>query len=765
MKEVKTHILGYPRIGNHRELKKATEAYWKQQISQEELQATGKKIRSQNWKTQLEKGLSGIPCNDFSFYDQMLDASCLIGNVPPRFGWSGGLIDETIYFAMARGTAGAHACEMTKWFDTNYHFIVPELYPNTNFKISSRKIFEEFTETKALGIKSRPVLIGPLTYLFLAKEAKPSARFNRWALLESITDVYIQALSELQALGAEWVQIDEPILSLDLPKDILALFQKTYSRIKKNVPSLNYLLATYFGELRENFSTVAALPVDAIHIDAVRGENEFDAVLKKWPRDKILSLGIIDGRNIWKTNYEKALPKIKKAIQALGEKKVWLAPSCSLLHVPLSLKEEKNLGDPSAWFSFAEEKLVELQDLAKLATQEDSVLLRNNREIFEQRSQHVFVSRPAVRERTSQIKEEDLHRLSPFSTRQIIQKKRFDLPLFPTTTIGSFPQSPEVRSWRAQLKNGALTSAAYDEKIKCETESCIRRQEKIGLDVLVHGEFERNDMVEYFGEALSGFVFTANGWVQSYGTRCVKPPIIYADVLRPFPMTVSWAEYAQSLTKKPMKGMLTGPVTILQWSFVRDDLSRKDVAFQLGLAIRDEVQDLEKAGISIIQIDEPALREGLPLRQNEWKNYLSWAVQAFRLSSSGVKDETQIHTHMCYSEFNDIIQAIADLDADVITIETSRSNMELLNAFESFAYPNEIGPGVYDIHSPRVPSAEIMADLIEKASRKIPFENLWVNPDCGLKTRGWPEVEEALSKMVAAAKMLREKKQERLLSN
>ncbi len=760
MEKLKTHILGYPRIGKNRELKTAVESYWKREISGEALNEAGKQIRTSNRTVQTRAGLDHVPCNDFSFYDQMLDMSCLVGNIPERFGWNGGPVGPDLYFALARGNAAARACEMTKWFDTNYHYIVPEINAKTTFKLSSEKVFEEFEEARQAGALARPVLIGPITYLLLSKVTTGEAGvFDRWSLLDPLVEVYGQILNRLQISGAEWVQIDEPALCLDLSKDILALFDKTYRKFKVWTPKLYLLLAGYFGELRENFETVAKLPVDAIHLDAVRGAQEVERLIEKWPQDKILSLGIIDGRNIWKTDYSKALPLIRKTVNRLGSTDVWLAPSCSLLHAPLSLEREKDHGEIRLWLSFAEEKLQELQDLAQLALgRKGKKTLEENRAVLERRESYPAVTRPEVRQKTAQITDDLLRRNSSFLVRQNAQREKLRLPLFPTTTIGSFPQTKEVRAWRAQWKQGKLEQSVYEAKLRAETEVCIRKQEKIGLDVLVHGEFERNDMVEYFGEQLSGFIFTVNGWVQSYGTRCVKPPVIYGDISRPVPMTVEWYRYAQSLSAKPVKGMLTGPITILQWSFVRDDVERKEVAFQLGLAIRDEVQDLEEAGAAVIQIDEPALREGLPLRRNGWAKYLEWAVNAFKLCASGVKDDTQVHTHMCYSEFNDIIEAIARIDADVITIETSRSHMELLNAFESFDYPNEIGPGVYEIHSPRVPTAQEMANLLEKAATKIPIENLWVNPDCGLKTRDWPEVEAALTRMVEAAKALRKRR-------
>lgn len=785
-----THTLGYPRIGEKRELKKAVEAYWQGKLTRDELEKVALAIRCRNWITQRDAGIDLIPSNDFSFYDQVLDTSCLAGNVPPRFGWGGGEVDLDTRFAMARGVrstitkghppdclCGGHptagpgatsASEMTKWFDTNYHYIVPEFRADTQFALSSTKIFDEFAEALALGIRTKPVLIGPVTYLALGKTQDPKhPRFNRLDLLARLLPVYIQVLQKLQAMGAEWVQFDEPIFALDLTPEQRSALATTYATLAAVTPKLKLLVASYFGGLRGNLPDFLQLPVAALHTDLVREPGEFDTLVREFPSDKILSLGVVDGRNIWRTDYSAVLPRLDKAITLLGAERVWIAPSCSLQHVPVSLRSETQL-DPELrnWLAFAEEKLTEVVALRNLAArvpgQADA--LAANRAAIASRRASPRLHRPEVRARLAGVRPAELSRQGTFPERQARQRAKLALPMFPTTTIGSFPQTEAVRAARSKWKKGELSDHDYHAFLEQKTAECVRFQEEVGLDMLVHGEFERNDMVEYFGEQLDGFAFTANGWVQSYGSRCVKPPIIYGDVARPHPMTLRWSAYAQSLTSRPMKGMLTGPITMLQWSFVRDDQPRRDTAWQIALALRDEVLDLEKAGIGVIQIDEPALREGLPLRQEDWSHYLEWAVDAFRLTAAGVRDETQIHTHMCYAEFNDIIEAIARLDADVITIETSRSNMELLAAFEAFRYPNEIGPGVWDIHSPRVPSVDEMTQLIEKASRLLPPGNLWVNPDCGLKTRGWPEVKASLANMVEAARRLRAKSHQHAVS-
>ncbi|WP_395750365.1 5-methyltetrahydropteroyltriglutamate--homocysteine S-methyltransferase [Prosthecobacter sp.] len=770
---IHTHNLGYPRIGEQRELKKATEAFWHGKLSREELEATGRRLRRDNWAKQSAAGIDLIPCNDFSFYDQMLDFSCLIGNVPPRFGWRGEHIGLDTLFLMARGSRGeghdscangcsghqaAFACEMTKWFDTNYHYIVPEFRADTQFQLVGSKVFREFEEARSLGLRAKPVLPGPVTYLSLGKvQDSQHPDFDRWTLLDGLVSVYEQILQRLAAQGAEWVQIDEPVFALDLSAQQRDAVVDAWRRLAAAAPGLKIIMASYFGALRENLPLFLSLPAQTFHCDFVRAPAELEEVLEHLPQDKILSLGVVDGRNIWKNDFAKSLNLLTAAKTKLGAQRLWVAPSCSLLHSPVTLASESALdAQIENWLAFADEKLTEVVTLSALlrCTARSGVWEANQDAIYS-RATSRRTNNPKVRERLALVTDQDARRHSPFPQRQALQQARLALPEFPTTTIGSFPQTAEVRSMRAKWKKGDLTAAEYEAYLENETRACVAFQDEIGLDMPVHGEFERNDMVEYFGEQLEGFLFTANGWVQSYGTRCVKPPVIYGDVSRPAPMTVRWSKFAQSLTTRPMKGMLTGPVTILQWSFVRDDQPRSETTRQIALAIRDEVVDLEAAGIAAIQIDEPAIREGLPLRRIDWAHYLDWAVTAFRLSASGVRDDTQIHTHMCYSEFNDIIAAIADMDADVITIETSRSNMELLGAFVDFHYPNEIGPGVYDIHSPRVPSVSEMENLMRKAEAVIPRRNLWVNPDCGLKTRGWPEVKTSLIHMVQTAQKLR----------
>ncbi len=776
---LKTATLGYPRIGAGRELKKTTEAYWKGEISKEALEEAGREIRRKNWITQKEAGIDIIPSNDFSFYDQVLDMTALLGAVPARYGMparreagKGGTVDLDTYFAMARGstaltTSGAKdvpAMEMTKWFDTNYHYIVPEFHKGQAFKLSSDKPFSEYKEAHALGIKTRPVIIGPVTYLFLGKEK--DARFSRFDLLDPLLKVYASVLKEFKALGAASIQIDEPILVLDLDAKVKAAFKKAYAFLAKEAPEISLTLTTYFGALGDNLKIAASLPVEGLHVDLVRAPEQLNKVSNAWPKNKILSLGMVDGRNIWKSDLGGSVKTLKPVLKKRGLENCVIASSCSLIHVPVDLNLEpdhkkefppQSLADKN-WLSFAKQKLLEIHVLRQaLSEGEESVALdlKENSAAIQSRRQSERIHKKAVAERLGAVKPKDFLRQSTFKVRQAIQRRKLGLPLFPTTTIGSFPQTSDVRQARANFKKGALSLEKYNEFLKEKTKDAIHRQNEIGLDVLVHGEFERNDMVEYFGEQFEGFAFTKNGWVQSYGSRYVKPPVIFGDVSRPAPMTVEWTKYAQSLTDKPVKGMLTGPITILQWSFVRDDQPRSHVAKQIALAIRDEVLDLEKAGVSIIQIDEPAIREGLPLRKSERARYLRWAVDSFRLAASGVKDETQIHTHMCYSEFNDIIKSIAAMDADVISIETSRSQMELLDAFVKFRYPNEIGPGVYDIHSPRVPSLGEVKELLSKAGRLLPARNIWVNPDCGLKTRGWEETTLSLKVMVEAAKKMR----------
>lgn len=763
-----THNLGYPRFGDHRELKKANEAYWKGKISVSELRQSAKDIRHFNWKLQKDAGIEWIPCNDFSLYDHVLDTSLMVGAIPERYR---PLMDKEqinhidLLFAMARGVQkdgfDISAMEMTKWFDTNYHYIVPEFKANQHFEFFDRKIIDEFAESRKAGYQTKPVLVGPFSYLMLGKEKEEG--FSRFDLIDNLLVVYIEVLKSLRDSGATYIQLDEPCLSLNLSEKEKDVINRTYNRIHSEIPELKIILASYFGCYDNNLHTAMNLPIHTLHLDLVRCSSQLkDILLTSFVEsEKSLSLGLVDGRNIWKNDFEQSLVYIYKAIEKIGRDRIWIAPSCSLLFSPCDLDYETKLNpEIKQWLAFAKQKLEEIVTIKQLANNENKEVAQarfeENKKAIESRKTSPLIHNQAVKDRVTSISERDTHRESPFEIRRLKQHKKLHLPEYPTTTIGSFPQTKEVRKWRAQWKKGELTDEQYSELIATETEKTIRFQEDIGLDVLVHGEFERNDMVEYFGEQLSGFVFTENGWVQSYGSRGVKPPIIFGDVSRPHPMTVKWSSYAQSLSKHWVKGMLTGPVTILEWSFVRNDQPLSDTCFQIALAIRDEVKDLEKAGIAIIQIDEPAFREGLPLRKEHWQEYLNWAVKAFRITSSGVNDDTQIHTHMCYSEFNDIIESIANMDADVITMETSRSQMELLDAFADFKYPNEIGPGVYDIHSPRIPSRDEMLALMEKAKAVIPAAQLWVNPDCGLKTRGWEETRASLKEMVNAAKALRE---------
>ena len=759
-----THNLGFPRIGPRRELKRTLESHWVGRITEAQLLAVAKSIRRENWLCQKAGGIDLIPSNDFSLYDHVLDMCALVGAVPDRFLRTGGDIDLATYFAMARGTglpdgSVGPALEMTKWFDTNYHYLVPELHPQQTFRLASTKPFDEFSEAKALGIETVPVLLGPISFLLLGKARTESGKeFDRLSLLPELLPVYEAVLRQLESLGASWVQFDEPILAIDLGAAELGSFHSVYARLRAAATSAKLMLATYFGELGENLPTALHLPVDALHVDAVRAPQELASVLKSIPESMALSIGVVNGRNIWRNDFADSLKLLETACQKLGPERLMISPSCSLLHVPVSLKGEAKLDEElKGWLAFAEEKLEETVALARLLEGTASPdILAKNQAMARSRRESPRVHDPNVIKRCGEIVKNDFQRTSVYSKRRQIQETKLHLPLLPTTTIGSFPQTENIRTARAKFKQGQYSLAEYEQFLEDEIRQCVRLQEEIGLDVLAHGEFERNDMVEYFGEQLSGFAFTGNGWVQSYGSRCVKPPIIFGDVRRPQPMTVRWAKFAQSLTSKPMKGMLTGPITILQWSFVRNDQSRSETAKQIALAIRDEVRDLEASGIGIIQIDEPALREGLPLRKAGWPAYLQWSVEAFRLAASGVKDDTQIHTHMCYCEFNDIISSIAALDADVISIEASRSKMDLLRAFSTFRYPNEIGPGVWDIHSPRVPSADEMLQLIRAAMKVIPSERLWVNPDCGLKTRRWDEAIPALKNLVAAARSARE---------
>ncbi len=754
------HSLGFPRIGRDRELKKAQEAFWKGELDEAGLRAVGSELRKAHWALQRQAGIQLLPVGDFAWYDQVLTHSLMFGVVPERFRPQHGKATLQTLFGMARGVSdsccgGAHAQEMTKWFDTNYHYLVPEFSADQQFSLGWEQLFEEVAEARALGHDVKPVVIGPLTYLWLGKTK--GGDFDKLELLERLLPLYGEIFQRLAAQGVEWVQIDEPILALDLPQTWKNAFERAYNLIQRD--PLKKLVATYFGGLEENLGLAANLPVDGLHIDLVRAPEQYPTILDRLPAYKVLSLGVVNGRNVWRCDLDKALAVLQHAHERLGER-LWVAPSCSLLHSPVDLGREDTLdAELKSWLAFAVQKCEEVAILAHALDQPEAApvvqALARSRAVQASRAASTRIHKPAVQARVAAISEKDTQRHSPFATRIARQRARLNLPLLPTTTIGSFPQTGSIRLARQSFRQGKLSEGQYVEAMHSEIRHAVQVQERLGLDVLVHGEAERNDMVEYFAEQLDGYVFTRFGWVQSYGSRCVKPAVIFGDLSRPHAMTVEWIRYAQGLTDKVMKGMLTGPVTLLMWSFPREDVSREVQARQLALAIRDEVVDLEAAGIKIVQIDEAAFREGLPLRRAQWQQYLDWATEVFRLCASGVRDETQIHTHMCYSEFNDVIESIAAMDADVITLETSRSDMELLEAFEAFHYPNEIGPGVYDIHSPRVPEASEMAELVRKAARRIPVERLWVNPDCGLKTRGWPETEAALANMVSAARLLR----------
>ena len=765
---VQSSNLGFPRIGAYRELKKATEGYWAGNRSAEALKKTARDLRKKHWTLQRNAGLDHIPSNDFSFYDQVLDTIAMVGAVPPRFGWDGDTVDLETYFNMARGIqekdvdatggegAGAHAMEMTKRYDTNYHYIVPEFYSGQEFSLASTKPVDEYREARQLGIETRPVLLGPVTFLLLGKAQEDD--LQPLDLLDDLLPVYADVLQRLEDEGADVVQLDEPHLVLDLEERERQAFRDAYDALAE-ATDLDIVLTTYFDGLHDNMATAFDLPVSAVHLDLVRAPDQLDLALDQLPEEMALSLGLIDGRNVWRSNLEALSYMVQQAVDALGSDRVLVGPSCSLLHVPVDLKTETELSEEAMeWLAFATQKIDEIVGLAHLAAgDEESVeeVVAASRRAQESRADSTRIHDPEVKERVSDITPAMTQRDSPHPERRSLQRQRLGLPKFPTTTIGSFPQTDEVRKQRAAYKKGDITEDEYVDFIKQVTVDTIEAQEEIGLDLLVHGEAERSDMVEYFGQQMEGMLFTENAWVQSYGTRCVRPPVIYGDVSRPAPMTVYWLSYAQSCTNKPVKGMLTGPVTILQWSFVRDDQPREETCRQIALAIRDEVADLEEAGIQAIQIDEPAFREGLPLRRDDWDAYLDWAVECFRLTSAVADDATQIHTHMCYSDFNDIIDAIAAMDADVISMEASRSKMKLLEAFDEFDYPNEIGPGVYDIHSPRVPTVEEIEDLLQKALDVLDEDQLWVLPDCGLKTRRWVEVKPALENMVQAAENLR----------
>ena len=757
------HTLGFPRIGAHRELKFALESFWRGAIDEAALQETGRSLREHHWSIQADAGMDLVTVGDFAWYDHVLNTLALLGAIPTRFKFDPRRLSLPEYFTLARGNSEHFAMEMTKWFDTNYHYLVPEWTPDVAFDGGVDWLFDEIAEARTQGHRVKVTLVGPLTLLYLGKIKAGLAHKlenkleNKLDLLPRVLAGYRRVLERLQYAGAEWVQIDEPILALELDAEWRDAFAPAYAALSAAAPPL--LLATYFDGVSEHADLLRDLPVAGVHLDLVRGPGQLDGLLADWPPERVLSAGIVDGRNIWRTDLDTALVTLTPLQLALGDR-LWIAPSCSLLHVPVDLAQESKLdAELKSWLAFATQKLDEIAALkfalnGQLAVTEPQ--FEAARDALATRRCSPRIHNAIVQKRLANVSDALALRDSDFSTRIGRQQARWKLPAFPTTTIGSFPQTADIRQARAAHKRGEISHLDYLDRMRDEVRRVVQKQEELGLDVLVHGEPERNDMVEYFGEQLWGYGFTANGWVQSYGSRCVKPPFIYGDVYRPEAMTVGWSQFAQSLTEKPMKGMLTGPVTMLQWSFVRDDQPRATTALQIALALRDEVCDLERAGIGMIQIDEPAFREGLPLKARDWPAYLDWAVRVFKISACGVADETQIHTHMCYSEFNDILPWIAAMDADVITIETSRSDMELLDGFGEFDYPNDIGPGVYDIHSPRVPKVAEMERLLRKARGVIPDARLWVNPDCGLKTRGWPETCEALANMVKAARSLRQ---------
>ncbi len=753
------HNLGFPRIGKQRELKFLIEQYWQGGLTQQALLNKCATLRQQNWQLQQQAGIECLPVGDFTHYDHVLNTSLYLGVVPKRFNVDSKNIagNLEVEFAIARGkTSNCCQCaasDMTKWFNTNYHYLVPELNAQTEFSVNIDNLLTQINEAKQVSSTIKPVLVGPLTYLYLSDYKSANDQDNKLALVNKITKAYQQIFDQLNQVDVEWLQIDEPILGLELNKQWQQAFSAVYNTINKG--KLKLLLTSYFASIDHHIELIKSLAVDGLHIDTVAEKTNIDFIVATLPEDWIISLGVIDGRNVWKTDLVSRYQKLQPLYRQLGDR-LWLAPSCSLLHSPVDLDSEQKLNsEVKSWLAFAKQKCQELALLKQALVTENSDQITLYSAAALARRVSTKINKKSVQQRVAKLTEYDFHRDESFTHRKIKQQQALNLPLLPTTTIGSFPQTGSIRQVRAKWRRGQLNDNQYQAAIELEIKDIIERQEAIGLDVLVHGEPERNDMVEYFGELLDGFVFTQFAWVQSYGSRCVKPPIIYGDISRPQAMTVAWTNYAQSLTKKQVKGMLTGPVTILAWSFVRDDLSQEEVAKQIGLAISDEVQDLIKSGTQIIQIDEPAIREGMPLKQSQWADYLSWATAAFRLSAAKAPSEVQIHSHMCYSEFNEILDAIIALDADVLTIETSRSNMELLKAFEQQAYPNDLGPGIYDIHSPNVPTIEWMVDLIHKAAKTIPVERLWVNPDCGLKTRQWPETQAALENMVKAAKQLR----------
>ncbi|EFH85948.1 5-methyltetrahydropteroyltriglutamate--homocysteine S-methyltransferase [Ktedonobacter racemifer] len=765
---VQAMIPGYPRLGARRELKKALEQFWSGRITETELLEQASTLRKQRWQLQHQSGLTHIPSNDFSLYDHVLDTIALVGAVPRRYQWNGGLVDLHTYFAMARGMEkdmdqanAVPAMEMTKWFDTNYHYIVPEFEPGQAFHLASRKPVEEFLEAKALGIQTCPVLLGPLSFLLLGKTTQSG--MNQLAPLDALLPVYEEILQALAQAGAEWVQIDEPCLVLDLDEATRAAYRSAYTRLAAQraaqAPSLRILLATYFGDLRENLPLALQLPIDALHLDLVRAPEQLEEALAQAPSSLSLSLGLVDGRNIWLTDFEHVLTVASQAVQALGTERVLLGASCSLLHVPIDAMQETHLDEEMrSWLAFARQKVEEISLLTRALNEGretiESALLAN-RQALESRRSSTRIHKMEVARDVQAITEQMAQRSQPYHVRKERQQAGLKLPLLPTTTLGSYPQTADVRAARAAYKSHKMDQNSYEAFLKQGIEEVIRFQEEAGLDMLVHGEVERGDMVEYFGEYLTGMLLTQHGWVQSYGSRAVRPPIIYGDVARPGQITVEWSRFAQSLTARPVRGMLTGPVTIMQWSFVRDDQPRSETCKQIALAIREEVLDLEAAGIRAIQIDEPALREGFPLHHADWQEYLSWAIFCFRLAANGVRDETQIHTHLCYSKFDDIVPEIASMDADVVLIEASRSQFDLLEALRAYRYPNGIGLGIYDVHSPHVPTTQDFDEKLRLVLQILPSEQLWVNPDCGLKTRKWEEVKPALKHMVSATQQVR----------
>ncbi len=757
--------LGYPRIGPDRELKRATEAYWKGELGADELLRTGERLRQLAWNVQRDAGIDVIPCNDFSFYDQVLDAVAMVGTVPPRYGWNGAGVDLDTYFAMARGAQreglDVRAMEMTKWFDTNYHYIVPEFAPGQHFSLSTAKAVDELGEAKEAGIRAKPVLIGPVSLILLGK-SREYAFDPLAALLDELVAVYGEVVEQLARAGADWIQLDEPFLVGNCGSAELAALQRAYQALAARKGQARLILQTYFGHIGDAYPVLRDLPVDGLGLDFVRGAENFNLVERYGiPADKWLLAGVVDGRNIWITDLKAALQRLEGlAESAGGGDRLMVGPSCSLLHVPIDVQRETGLdAELRSWLSFANQKLHEIVTLTRGLNEGHEAVataLGVNAEALESRRSSPRTRNPAVRDRLAKLGADAGERASEFAIRRAAQSSVLSLPpLLPTTSIGSYPQTAEVRRMRSRFRKGEISAREYETFIEDETRRVIELQEEIGLDVLVHGEFERTDMVEYFAQQMDGYAFTQHAWVQSYGSRYVRPPILYGDIHRPGPMTVRWFQFAQSLTKRPVKGMLTGPVTMLQWSFVRDDQPRADTCRQLALAVRDEVLDLEAAGARVIQVDEPALREGLPLRRSDWTEYLEWAVGAFRLATGGVVDSTQIHTHMCYSEFNEIIEAIAAMDADVLLIENARSGAELLEVFKDFDYQNDIGPGVYDIHSPRVPPVDEMSSQLRASLGVLKKQQVWVTPDCGLKTRTYEECVPALRNMVDAAKRVR----------